>query len=157
MGFLFRINTLKQYGRAALSKTFFLGKKVRFRRFFLTSGTGEIIIGNDVFFNNNVSLNSLERIEIGDNVLIGEDVKIYDHDHKFGGAPFEIKKHEFNTESVLIGNNVWIGTGTIILKGTVIGNNVVIGAGCIISGTIPDNSKVIQKRETTIVGLEKYK
>ena len=107
MGFLFRINTLKQYGRAALSKTFFLGKKVRFRRFFLTSGTGEIIIGNDVFFNNNVSLNSLERIEIGDNVLIGEDVKIYDHDHKFGGTPFEIKKHEFKTESVLIGNNVW--------------------------------------------------
>lgn len=40
---------------------------------------------------------------------------------------------------VIIGNNVWIGGGAIIMPGVIIGNNVVIGAGSVVTKDIPDN------------------
>ena len=43
------------------------------------------------------------------------------------------------TAPVIIGNNVWIGGGAIILPGVTIGNNVVIGAGSVVTKNIPDN------------------
>ena len=39
----------------------------------------------------------------------------------------------------MIGNNVWIGGGAIIMPGVTIGNNVVIGAGSIVTKDIPSN------------------
>ena len=47
---------------------------------------------------------------------------------------------EYNqTAPVVIGDNVWIGGGAIILPGVTIGNNVVIGAGSIVTKDIPDD------------------
>ena len=43
------------------------------------------------------------------------------------------------TAPVIIGNNVWIGGGAIIMPGVTIGNNVVIGAGSVVTKDIPDN------------------
>ena len=42
----------------------------------------------------------------------------------------------------VIGNDVWIGMGAIILPGTVIGNGVIVGAGSVVSGNISDYSIV---------------
>ena len=52
-----------------------------------------------------------------------------------------LKKHDCKTQTapVIIGNNVWIGGGAIILPGVTIGNNVVIGAGSVVTKNIPDN------------------
>ena len=46
---------------------------------------------------------------------------------------------ETQTAPVVIGNNVWIGGGVIILPGVTIGDNVVIGAGSVVTKDIPDN------------------
>ncbi|MEG2122097.1 MAG: DapH/DapD/GlmU-related protein, partial [Rikenellaceae bacterium] len=51
---------------------------------------------------------------------------------------------------VYIGENSWIGANTVILKNTRIGANCVVAAGSVISGTYPDNSLIIQKREITV-------
>ncbi len=52
-----------------------------------------------------------------------------------------LKKHDCKTQTapVIIGNNVWIGGGAIILPGVTIGDNVVIGAGSIVTKSISDN------------------
>ena len=42
-----------------------------------------------------------------------------------------------------IGNDVFIGKGSIILPGTRIGNRVIVGAGCVVASDIPDNSVVV--------------
>lgn len=154
MNIMSKIITLQQYCSAMLSSRFNLGKKVRFRRFFLRAGNGRIDIGNNVFFNNNVSLNVLGHLTIGNDVLFGENIKLYDHDHAYDIEPFSIYKHKFTIEDICIGNNVWIGTGTIILKGTIIEDNVIIAAGSIISGYIPKNTKVIQKRHKYLYNLK---
>lgn len=86
-------------------------------------------------------------IHIGDNALIAPNVQIYTAFHPTNaidrfGEPKEDGSFEFCktiTAPVFIGDNVWIGGGTIIMPGVTIGNNVVIGAGSIVTKDVPDN------------------
>jgi maltose O-acetyltransferase len=66
-------------------------------------------------------------------------VKIYNSNfHSIN--PNKRKNNEINNSSdINIGDNVFIGSNAIILKGTKIGNNSIIGAGAIISGVYEDN------------------
>lgn len=106
---------------------------------------GIINIGNSCFFNNNCSLTALNLIDIGENTIFGEGVKIYDHNHIFYKKNTPLKKQGFSIGSVKIGKNCWIGSNCILLKGTEIGDNCVIGAGCIINGKIESNTIVKNK------------
>lgn len=98
--------------------------------------SGHLNIGYGVFFNNYSSINCHQEIRIGNNVLFGEAVKVYDHDHIFS-AEHGVDKHQFKTSKVEIGNNVWLGSNAIILKGVTIGDNAVIAAGSVVSKNVP--------------------
>lgn len=111
---------------------------------------GILLIGDNVFFNNNCSVNCRERVSIGNFTIIGEGVKIYDHDHSILPNG-EVARNSYETAAVSIGNNVWIGSNVIILKGVDIGDNVVISAGAVITKSIPQNVTVIQKRESLYI------
>lgn len=102
---------------------------------------GSIQIGRDCFFNNGCSINCNNQIVIGNGSLFGENVKIYDHNHRFNKDEL-IKNQGFSNGKVSIGNHCWIGSNVVILKNTIINDNCVIGAGCIISGEIPENTIV---------------
>jgi hypothetical protein len=59
------------------------------------------------------------------------------------------------SQGVTIGNNVWLGTGSMILKGVQIGDNAVVGAGSVVGTNVPPNvivfgnpAKVIWKLAT---------
>lgn len=118
-----------------------IGDNVNFRnRLILNcSSSGRISIGNGVFFNNGCSINAKDSITIGDNCIFGEDVKIYDHNHRFDTVNRLIKEQGYSCKPVVIGENCWVGSNTIILAGSSIGNNAVIAAGCVIKGEIPAN------------------
>ena len=77
---------------------------------------------------------------------------IYDHDHDFR-IKDGLKSLKYKTSPIIIGNNVWIGSNTIILRGSKIGNNCVIGAGSVIKGTYEDGSIIVQKRENSVSKL----
>lgn len=110
--------------------------------------------GSNIYFGNNCEVNMNctflddNRIVIGDNALIAPNVQIYTAFHalnpkeRFGeikdDGSFEFCKTQ--TAPVIIGDNVWIGGGSIILPGVKIGNNVVIGAGSVVTKDIPDNT-----------------
>jgi acetyltransferase-like isoleucine patch superfamily enzyme len=49
-------------------------------------------------------------------------------------------KIDLDEEPVILEDNVWIGAGTTILKGTCIGENSIIGAGSVVTKDIPPNS-----------------
>lgn len=118
-----------------------IGKSVTWRRgmTIMIARKGKIEIGDSCFFNNNCTLDSNLLITIGDGCLFGENVKVYDHNHKFSEKK-PIKEQGYSDGKVFIGEHCWVGSGVIILKDTYIGNNCVIGAGCVISGEIPDNT-----------------
>jgi acetyltransferase-like isoleucine patch superfamily enzyme len=110
-----------------------------------------LTIEKDVFFNNYCSINCQISIRIGFNTIIGEGVKLYDHNHKYNVLPiFKISKDQFMTSAINIGSNCWIGSNVVILKGVTIGDNVIIGANCLIYKSIPENSIVRSKSEVLI-------
>jgi acetyltransferase-like isoleucine patch superfamily enzyme len=122
----------------------FIGEKVQFRDYckIRCEKNGIISIGDSTFFNNNLSINALGKINIGDNCQFGESVKLYDHNHRFDNNLLDINQQGYSTGFIKIGNNCWIGSNVIILKDVEIGDNVVIGAGCVIHKSIRSNSVV---------------
>ena len=83
------------------------------------------------------SITSFKKVTIGDNVLIGANVYITDSD--WHGIPIEKRTEEGDSEEVNIGNGVWLGANSIIIKGVSIGDNSVIGAGSVVTKNIPEN------------------
>ncbi|MEG2377875.1 MAG: DapH/DapD/GlmU-related protein, partial [Clostridia bacterium] len=81
------------------------------------------------------------------NALIAPNVQIYTAFHPANallrfGAPKEDGTFEFcktQTAPVIIGDNVWVGGGVIIMPGVTIGDNVVIGAGSVVTKDIESN------------------
>lgn len=132
-----------------------LGKKVRIHSDSkLSVGKNGICeIQDNVKVNYNCMIVCFDRITIGEGAEFGPSVYIYDHDHQFS-REFGADPDAFSTAPVVIGKNVWIGAGSIILKGTTIGDGSVIGAGSVIKGNIPAHSRVIQKRCTEITELK---
>lgn len=99
-------------------------------------------IGNNVGISNTAIICHC-NIKIGDNVKIGGGVCIYDTDfHALMSTqridPDLDKKGKKNSP-VIIGNNVFIGAHSTILKGVTIGNNSIIGAASVITKSIPEN------------------
>ena len=113
---------------------------------------GVLIISNGVFVNRNCQIIAHKSIKIGDNVCIGPNTVIMDHDHLFGKKGVEKKK--FNSREIIIGDNVWIGANVVILKGVTIGNNAVIAAGSIVTKDVLSNTILIQRRENVLKNVE---
>lgn len=109
----------------------------------------ELKIGQNVFINNYCSINCLKYIEIGENTLLGEGVKIYDHNHEYSieNEQLNVNRKEFTYGEVKIGKNSWLGTNVIVLKGVSIGDNSIIGAGCVIHKDIPANSVIVNQQD----------
>lgn len=125
-------------------KRIFWGKRVTFRSSFNLSidDSGKVIIGDNCFFNNNCSINCLQSVHIGKGSIFGENVKIYDHNHRFANFSVSIKSQGYSVSEVSIGDHCWIGSNVVILKGSKIEDNCVIGAGCVISGYVPKGTIV---------------
>ncbi len=115
---------------------------------------GELDVGDRVFFNRGCGVNCMDRIAIGDNCMLGENVLIYDHDHAFGSHETLIEDQGYRTAPVTLGNNIWIGAHTVILKGVTIGDNCVVGAGSLVNKDIPANHLFINRRTPVFRSFE---
>lgn len=120
------------------------GAKIRVRK------GGKLEIGKNFGMSNGCVVTAYDHIKIGDNVMLGPNVLIYDQDHDYR-AEGGVAAMKFKTAPVVIGNNVWIGANTLILRGTTIGDNSVVGGGTVIKGEYPPNSVIVQKRTTEVI------
>ena len=137
-------------GNLSIGKRFKMrdGAKIRVRK----GAVCEIGDNSSVSSNNIIACR--EKIKIGNNVQLSPNVQIYDHDHDFR-VKSGISEGMYKTAPVEIGNNVWIGANTIILRGTKIGDNCVIGAGSIVKGNVLSNSVFLQKKENMVKEIER--
>jgi acetyltransferase-like isoleucine patch superfamily enzyme len=95
---------------------------------------GTIIIGDNVHIGENSIITSKEHIEIGKDCLIAEYVVIRDQDHSIETRP--INRAGFVTSPITIGNDVWLGSKSTILRGSIIGDGAVIGAHSLVNKKI---------------------
>lgn len=104
----------------------------------------QIIIGDNVSFNSDCHLGCIDKIHIGDNVLIASRVYISDHLHgEVSAEALKLPPSQrplYSKGPVTIENNVWIGEGVCILPGVSIGANSIIGANSVVTKSIPANS-----------------
>jgi len=118
-------------------------------------GKGKIEIGSNTTIYDHCELFAHKgaTIRIGDNVFLARHSAIMTADHIFKNKNILIKDQGTEEADVTIGNDVWIGYGTIILKGVTIGNGCVVGAGSVVTKDLPPYSvavgnpaKVIKQR-----------
>ena len=119
------------------------GVKIRVRK------GGKLEIGKNFGMSNGCVVTAYDHIKIGDNVMLGPNVLIYDQDHDYR-AEGGVAAMRFKTAPVVIGNNVWIGANTLILRGTTMGDYSGSGGGTVIKGEYPPDSVIIQKRLTEV-------
>lgn len=143
---------LKWFYRVAFGGAFRYGKRFHMRRGFQATieNGASITIGDDVFFNDYCALHARKGITIGSGTIFGENVRVYDHNHRFANPGERLKDQGYSEAPVTIGEHCWIGSNVTILKGATIGSNVVIGAGCVIDRNVPSNVVVRQNVELTM-------
>jgi maltose O-acetyltransferase len=93
--------------------------------------------GDNFFANYNCVFLDCNYIKMGNNVFLGPNVQIYAAHHPILASE-RIKGPELGSP-IAIGNNVWIGGGSIICAAVTIGDNITIGAGSVVVKNIPAN------------------
>lgn len=150
---IYKIPKMNNNFKIAIKKNSILkiGKNFRSRYniSFRIYNCGKVTIGNNCFFNDGCSINCQDKITIGDKVIFGQNVMLFDHDHDYKND-----MNKFVKKEITIGNNVWIGANCIILKGVTIGDNVVIAAGTIVKENIKSNSLIYENRTLKIKDIK---
>ena len=95
-------------------------------------------------------------IEIGDNVKLTKGITILTHDYAWSVLKNKYGNVLGSSGKVIIGNNVFVGVNTTILKGANIGDNVIIGAGSVVAGTIPPDCVAVGAPAKPIMSLDEY-
>lgn len=129
---------------------------------------GKIIIGNNSFIGEGSRIYSVIAVSIGNNVQIAHNVNIFDNNiHSID--PLERQRefitnttqgfqqiYDLHEKQVVIGDNVWIGAGSIILKGITIGNNSIIGAGSVVVKDVEPNVIVAGNPAKTVKTIQQF-
>lgn len=95
-------------------------------------------------------------IDIGNHVKITYGVVILTHGYDWSVLNVKYNDILGSSGKVKIGNNVFIGMKSIILKGVNIGDNVIIGAGSLVNKDIPNNVVVAGCPAKIICSIEEY-
>jgi acetyltransferase-like isoleucine patch superfamily enzyme len=96
-------------------------------------------IGNNSLLSYGVLVSCFNKIIIGNDTQIGEYTSIRDTTHDYSELGVPMKYNPDISKEIIIGNNVWIGRGCIILPGTIIEDGVVVGANSVIKGHLKEN------------------
>ena len=121
-----------------------------------TSYEGAEIIIHDHVGISGSSIVACKKVEIGECTNLGVNSCIYDTD--FHCVDPLKRKHqrsiiEAKSSPVKLGNNVWLGANSIVLKGVTIGNNSIVGAMSLVTHNVDENTIVGEKKKKTIKQL----
>jgi maltose O-acetyltransferase len=91
-------------------------------------------------------------VTIGSNVLMGEDVLLLTRNHGFTHRATLIREQGYlELEPILIDDDVWIGTRSIVLPGVHVGTGAVIGAGSVVTKSVEPYA-IVAGNPATVIG-----
>jgi acetyltransferase-like isoleucine patch superfamily enzyme len=117
-------------------------------------GVPELVVGDGTFIGHDCGLNASGSIRIGRHCLLASGVRVFDAD----GHPLDAARRRegepvapADVRPVVIGDDVWIGSGAVILKGVTIGDRSIVGAGAVVTRDVPADS-VVAGNPARVVG-----
>lgn len=108
------------------------GKGLRIADFVTIKFPENIVVGDDVSFNEYDWIDGNGEIEIGNYVSIGPRVSMVSFEHGHEERDIPIKLQEKVYRKIIIEDNVWIGSGAFIKGGVTIGTGSIIAAGAVV-------------------------
>lgn len=147
------IGSLLRRAKLAAFRTVAISGRVNYRNdlhvgpFTRVWAPNSLLIGSSVYIGKNVTIEV--DGQIGDGVLIANNVGIVgrlDHDPRDLREPIRnarwVGDHPDLSHPTVIGSDVWIGFGAVILSGVTVGDSAIVGAGQIVKHDVPSNSIV---------------
>lgn len=96
----------------------------------------EIKLGNGSGIGANCSIPN--GVTIGENCMLGIDILMFTNEHRHDDLSIPMgRQGRTATEPILIGNDVWIGSRSLIMKGVHIGDGAIIAAGSVVTKDVP--------------------
>jgi maltose O-acetyltransferase len=111
-----------------------------------------LTVGARCFANFGLVALDVAAITIGDDVQIGPNVQLLTPTHPVEPEPRRQKWEA--AEPIVIGDNVWLGGGVIVLPGVTIGENTVVGAGAVVTRDLPANVVAVGNPARVVRSLE---
>jgi maltose O-acetyltransferase len=111
-----------------------------------------LTIGARCFANFGLVALDVAAITIGDDVQIGPNVQLLTPTHPVEPEPRRQKWE--GAQPIVIGDNVWLGGGAIVLPGVTIGENTVVGAGSVVTRDLPANVVAVGNPARVVRSLE---
>lgn len=134
-----------------------IGKNTKIHATVILRQAKNIEIGNNCLINHNNVLQAGKvngKIKIGNYVHTGANVMIIAFNHAFDTRDIPTIEQDYYDADVTIGDDVWVGGGSIILAGVTIGKGAIIAAGAVVNHDVPEYAivagvpaKVVKVRE----------
>ena len=115
-------------------------KEVLYQKYISSCKSKGMKIGENLRCFSNINDSEPYLIEIGDNVTISTDVSFITHDNSISKI---CNRYTDSFGKISIGNNCFIGLGSIIMPGVKIGNNVIIAAGSVVTRSFDEDNIII--------------
>lgn len=130
-----------------VSEGFTTGRYCRFEAYPKEKDEAVLCFGRNVQINDFVHITAMEKVSIGNNVLMASKIYISDCSHGFydgeksDSSPCSLPiNRAYKTSPVTICDNVWIGESVSILPGVTIGKGSIIGANSVVTKNVSEYS-----------------
>jgi acetyltransferase-like isoleucine patch superfamily enzyme len=107
----------------------------------IVGSKGILEIGDNTYIGRRNIISAMEKVSIGKDCMLAHNVSILDSSHEFRNSQISMINQGEKTEAVEISNDIWIGLGTAILKGTKLGPRTIVAANSVVGNKSPANSK----------------
>lgn len=116
----------------------------------------ELVVGDGTFIGHNCGFNVGRSVRIGRDCLLATGVEVYDQD----GHPLDAARRRAGDPTppetiapVVIGDDVWVGFGALILKGVTVGDRAVVAARSVVTKDVPADTLVAGNPARVVRGL----
>ena len=101
----------------------------------LNNGVGDVYIGN----NTRIGIGSviIGPVTVGNDVRFAQNVVCSGLNHGYQDVTTPIWKQPVTTSEIIIGDETWIGSNSVVVAGVTIGKHSVIAAGSVVTRSIP--------------------
>lgn len=109
----------------------------------LSCKDGDIVLGDHVNVGFHSEIFSGSSVTVGRHGLFAAYTYLVGGGHAFERADVPVIEQERTSQGIVLGDNVWLGTGAKVLDGVTLGDDVVVGANAVVTESLPSGSVAV--------------